>query len=272
MVIEKKTPAISVERLVIEYEIEVKKGRLPIGRRFSLRALDGVSFSVMPGESVAVLGKNGAGKSTLLRSIGGHLRPKSGEIVTRGRVYTLAGANPGMIPYMSGRENVSLLAGAYGIPKNDRSAFVKEVEDFCELGEAFDRKFRTLSSGMAGRIGFGFTTSLDPEVLLMDETLGVGDEEFRKKAEAKAEAEAKEKAAAALAKAKAEAEAEAEAEKEQSAPEAEPEQSAPEPEPQEVAPEPEQELEAEPEPEPEPEPEKPKKKRGRKPKKVDLVK
>jgi len=187
MVIEKKTPAISVERLVIEYEIEVKKGRLPIGRRFSLRALDGVSFSVMPGESVAVLGKNGAGKSTLLRSIGGHLRPKSGEIVTRGRVYTLAGANPGMIPYMSGRENVSLLAGAYGIPKNDRSAFVKEVEDFCELGEAFDRKFRTLSSGMAGRIGFGFTTSLDPEVLLMDETLGVGDEEFRKKAEAKAE-------------------------------------------------------------------------------------
>ena len=116
----------------------------------------------------------------------GHLRPTKGTVSTRGRVYTLSGSNPGLIPYLSGRENVRLLSAAYGIPKKKRAGFISEVEDFCELGDSFDRRYNTLSTGMAGRIGFGFTTSLDPEILLMDETLGVGDEEFRKKAERKA--------------------------------------------------------------------------------------
>ena len=182
-----RKPAIEVRDLSVDYIIHVKKSRFSVGRRKPHTALEDISFKVMPGESVAILGKNGAGKSTLLSSIGGHLRPRKGEIITNGRVYTLSGANPGMIPYLTGRENVRLLTAAYGIPKEKRNQFINEVEEFCELGDSFDRRYNTLSSGMAGRIGFGFTTSLDPEILLMDETLGVGDEEFRKKAEKKAE-------------------------------------------------------------------------------------
>jgi ABC-type polysaccharide/polyol phosphate transport system ATPase subunit len=87
---------------------------------------------------------------------------------------------------MTPRENVRILSEVYGVSRENRNDFEKEVEDFCELGEAFDRKQSTLSSGMAGRVGFGFTTSLKPEILLMDETLGVGDEHFRKKATQKA--------------------------------------------------------------------------------------
>ncbi len=81
---------------------------------------------------------------------------------------------------------MKLLAGAYGVGNEELENFEQEVEEFCELGEAYDRNYSSLSSGMAGRVGFGFTTSLEPEILLMDETLGVGDEIFRKKAEKKA--------------------------------------------------------------------------------------
>ena len=135
---------------------------------------------------VALLGSNGAGKSTLLSAIGGSLRPSKGKIVTTGKVFTLKGANPGLVPTMSARENVNLLAKAYGVKSDEIKSFEKEIEEFCELGSAFDRNYSTLSSGMAGRVGFGFTTSLNPDILLMDETLGVGDKDFRKKAEEKA--------------------------------------------------------------------------------------
>ena len=181
-----RNPAIEINDLDVDYVIHSRKRRLSLGKWIHHNALNGVTFRVNQGESVAILGRNGAGKSTLLKTIGGHLRPSKGKILTRGRVYTLSGSNPGMIPYLSGRENVRLLSAAYGIPRQNRQDFISEVEDFCELGNSFDRRYDTLSTGMAGRIGFGFTTSLDPEILLMDETLGVGDEEFRKKAEKKA--------------------------------------------------------------------------------------
>ena len=92
-----KKPAIEVSNLSVDYIVHVKKSRFSVGRRKPHTALEGISFKVMPGESVAILGKNGAGKSTLLSSIGGHLRPRNGVITTNGRVYTLSGANPGMI-------------------------------------------------------------------------------------------------------------------------------------------------------------------------------
>ncbi len=178
--------AISVDSLSVEYNVYVRK-KLKFGKVKPILALDNISFDIMKGECVAILGKNGAGKSTLLDTIAGRLRPKIGSVNTEGKVYTLSGANPGLIPILSGRENVRMLAEVYGIEKEKIPDFESEVEQFCELGEAFDRPYNTLSSGMAGRIGFGFTTSLIPEILLMDETLGVGDEEFRKKAEKKAE-------------------------------------------------------------------------------------
>lgn len=149
-------------------------------------ALSDVSMKIQRGEIVALIGKNGAGKSTLLSAIGGHLRPESGTIETIGKVYTLKGSNPGLIPHISSRENVRIMSRIYGIPDEEVATIEKEVEDFCELGDAYDRKYSSLSSGMAGRVGFGFTTSLSPQILLMDETLGVGDAIFREKAMLKA--------------------------------------------------------------------------------------
>lgn len=177
--------AISVSELSIVYRIRSKKliGR---GKIREVKALDKISFQIKKGELVVVLGKNGSGKTTLLGAIGGYFRPESGTVNTRGRVYTLKGANPGLVPYISSRENIRRMSQIYGVPNQEREEFEKQVEEFCDLGEAYDRDFSSLSTGMAGRVGFGFTTSLTPEILLMDETLGVGDVEFRKKAEKKA--------------------------------------------------------------------------------------
>lgn len=177
---------ISIKDLSLEYSVFQRSGVFSTGKKTVIRALSGISMEIRRGENIAILGANGAGKSTLLGAIGGSLRPSSGEITTKGRVFTLKGANPGLVNTMTPRENVRILSEVYGVPKENRDDFEREVEDFCELGEAFDRKQSTLSSGMAGRVGFGFTTSLKPEILLMDETLGVGDEHFRKKATQKA--------------------------------------------------------------------------------------
>ena len=164
-----------------------EKGIIWQGSLVEVNALNGITFSVYKGDSLALLGRNGAGKSTLLSAIGGQLQPKSGQISTIGRVFTLRGANPGLIPTISPRQNIRHLLNAYGIEKEDWENFEREVEEFCDLGEAYDRNLNTLSSGMSGRVGFGFTTSLRPQILLMDETLGVGDEKFRTKAQLKAE-------------------------------------------------------------------------------------
>ena len=177
---------IEVNDASVEYYVQQRKGLISRAVVKRVRALDRINVKIEKGEIVGLFGKNGAGKTTLLQLIGGVLRPCEGEVKTVGRVYKLRGANPGLINSMTPRENVRLLASAYGINEEDVGDFENEIEEFCDLGEAFDRKMSTLSSGMAGRVGFGFTTSLRPEILLMDETLGVGDKDFRKKAEEKA--------------------------------------------------------------------------------------
>ena len=177
--------AIDVQNLSIEYK-STPKGIMRRKDQKRVLAISTVSMTINKGEGVALIGKNGSGKTTLLSAIGGNLRPASGTIETNGRVFTLKGSNPGLIPHISSRENVRMMGQIYGIPEHEVSIIEKEVEEFCELGEAYDRNYSSLSSGMAGRVGFGFTTSLNPEILLMDETLGVGDAIFREKATKKA--------------------------------------------------------------------------------------
>jgi len=180
--------AILVSNLSLEYHVLQRKGILSMRKKAVVRALDSVSFSIKRGEIVAVLGNNGAGKSTLLAAVSGKIRPSEGSVETHGMVFTLQGSNPGLINDLSARENIRMLASSYGIEESDVPSLESEIEDFCDLGDAFDRKLSTLSSGQNGRVGFGFITSLNPDILLMDETLGVGDKNFRKKAEEKSKA------------------------------------------------------------------------------------
>ena len=174
--------AIEISDFSVNYHIFKRSRKKPLGEFENFHALKNLEISINNGEIVALLGRNGAGKSTMLRCIAGLLRPANGKIITRGRVILLAGADPGFIPQLTGRQNVSELALAYGISKNELQPFIKSIEDFADIGEAFDRNFSGYSSGMRGKIGFGFITALKPDILLMDETLGVGDREFRKKA------------------------------------------------------------------------------------------
>ena len=178
-----KSGSITISGLVTDYDDFIRSKSNPLGRIDSFRALDGIDIDVEPGEVVAIIGRNGAGKSTLLKVITGFLRPSKGVVETSGRVFLLAGSNPGLLYQLSGRENARLLGMAYGEENENIDSFVKSVEEFCNLREAFDRKVGGYSTGMRGKLGFGIITALKPDILLIDETLGVGDREFRAKAQ-----------------------------------------------------------------------------------------
>jgi len=181
MVLERNV--IIVKDIMLNYHEFKRELIRPWGNIYPFTALKNINFAIKEGEIVGIIGKNGSGKSTLLKCLAGLLRPSSGEIVTYGRIFLLAGADPGLIPRLTGRENVKELSAAYGVMKEDLHNFINSVEDFADLGEAFDRSFGGYSTGMRGKLGFGFITALNPDVLMIDETLGVGDREFRAKAE-----------------------------------------------------------------------------------------
>ena len=175
--------SISVNGLGVKY-VEFARRRLaPWGEESNHIALNEVSFEVGNGETIGIIGRNGSGKSTLLKCVSGLLRPSEGKIITTGRVILLAGVNPGFSNQISGRKNVFELAQAYGVSKDEIDSFVLSVEEFADIGDAFDRNFGGYSTGMRGKVGFGFITALEPDILLIDETLGVGDREFRAKAQ-----------------------------------------------------------------------------------------
>jgi lipopolysaccharide transport system ATP-binding protein len=145
-------------------------------------ALKNISCSIEVGDRVAVIGRNGSGKSTLLKSMAGLLRPESGIVEATGRVFYLSGINPGFQNELTGRANIQQLGSAYGVNDDDLVSLEKDIEEFVELGNDLDRKVSNYSSGMKGKLGFGFITALNCDLLLMDEALGAGDREFRHKA------------------------------------------------------------------------------------------
>ncbi len=148
-------------------------------------ALRHVTFVVEKGEVLGVIGSNGAGKSTLLRVIAGIYRPDEGLITVRGQASPLLALGAGFRPDLSGRDNIYLNGVLLGLSKREIDARFDEIVDFAELWDFIDQPVRTYSSGMAARLGFAIATSLDPDILLIDEVLGVGDEHFRKKSTAK---------------------------------------------------------------------------------------
>ncbi len=145
------------------------------------RAVDNVSFEIHQGESVALFGKNGAGKSTILKMITEVAFPSSGEIIINGRVSALLELTSGFDPEFTGRENIYLKGQLLGLNNEEIKRLEPIIIEFAELDDYIDQPVRTYSSGMKARLGFSTNVNIEPEILIVDEALSVGDEEFRRK-------------------------------------------------------------------------------------------
>lgn len=144
-------------------------------------AVDDVSFDVHPGESLALIGRNGAGKSTLLKMINGLFRPDAGQIVVNGRMAALIELGAGFNPILSGRENIYVNAAVLGMTRRDVDSRLEAIVEFAELSSFIDMPLKNYSSGMKVRLGFAVASQLEPDILLIDEVLAVGDAAFRAK-------------------------------------------------------------------------------------------
>jgi ABC-type polysaccharide/polyol phosphate transport system ATPase subunit len=183
--------AVKVENLCVTYRTTVEKKQtlkstlVRLGRRQrafrQIEALRGVSFEVPHGNVLGVVGMNGAGKSTLMRTIAGILPPTRGRVEVNGRVSTLLALGVGFNKDLSGRENVVLGGLAAGLTRSEVDAKYEEIADFAELGDFMDMPMRTYSYGMYGRLAFSVAVNMEPDILLIDEALSVGDARFRRK-------------------------------------------------------------------------------------------
>jgi ABC-type polysaccharide/polyol phosphate transport system ATPase subunit len=183
--------AIKVEDLSVTYRTAVdkrptlKKTLVRLGRRQrtvrEIRALRDVSFAVPHGTVVGVVGVNGAGKSTLMRTLAGILPPSEGRVEVSGRVSTLLALGVGFNRDLSGRENVLLGGLATGLSREQVEGKYGAIVDFAELENVMDLPMRTYSSGMYGRLAFSVAVNVEPDILLIDEALSVGDARFKRK-------------------------------------------------------------------------------------------
>lgn len=144
-------------------------------------ALQGVSFEVQQGEAIGLIGPNGSGKSTMLGMLARVLKPTRGTMSVRGRVCPLLELGTGFHPELSGRENVFLNSSLLGLTRRETAQRYDSIVDFAELDEFMDSPVKTYSTGMVIRLGFSVAVHMDPDVLLIDEVLGVGDEHFQHK-------------------------------------------------------------------------------------------
>lgn len=184
-------PAISVQNLsmmfnlnrdkamgIKEYLIKAMKRRLFYDEFWALK---NVSFDIYPGEVVGILGLNGSGKSTLLKLIAGVFKPTSGTVVVNGSVAPLLELGAGFDYEFSARDNVYMNGAMFGHSPAYMEDIYKEIIDFAELWEFENVPLKNFSSGMAARLGFAIATQINPEILIIDEVLGVGDFQFMKK-------------------------------------------------------------------------------------------
>lgn len=144
-------------------------------------ALQDINVRIESGESVAVIGANGAGKSTLLSLVTGLVPPSTGTVVVNGRTAALLDLGAGFHPDLTGRENIILNASLLGFSRKQAYGLYNAITDFSELGDFVDEPLRTYSNGMMLRLAFSVAVNLDPEVLIIDEVLAVGDQKFQAK-------------------------------------------------------------------------------------------
>lgn len=187
-------PAIEVSHLTKEYQLGTLKGlkqtlldagALLAGRkrevRLPFKALDDVSFSIEAGEVVGIIGHNGAGKSTLLKMLARVSTPTRGSIKVNGRIAPLIEVGAGFVPDFTGRENVYLNGSILGMSKKEIDRKFDEIVDFAEMAEFIDTPVKRYSSGMQVKLAFAVATSIESEILIVDEVLAVGDLAFQRK-------------------------------------------------------------------------------------------
>ena len=165
-----------------EYFIKILKRDLKYNEFWALKD---VSFEVKKGERLGVLGLNGSGKSTLLKVVSGVLKPSTGKVQTRGVVAPLLELGAGFSPQYTGRENIYLYGAVLGYNKSFLDDKFDEIVDFSGLGEFIEVPVKNYSSGMKSRLGFSIATIVEPDILILDEVLSVGDKKFRSKCEKK---------------------------------------------------------------------------------------
>ena len=176
---EKAASAMTITNVGLSYER--RQGLL---RRQRFWALEDVSFTIRHGETLGIIGRNGAGKSTLLRLLAGIIAPDRGQIVHHDVRASLLSLQAGFLSHLSGRENAVLSGILLGLSRQQVIDRLDDIIAFGELEDAIDETLNTYSAGMKARLGFSVAIQADPDVLLVDEVLGVGDAQFRKKSSA----------------------------------------------------------------------------------------
>ena len=161
----------------------VKEALNPFGKVYhkTFFAVDNVSLELKRGESLGIIGRNGNGKSTLLKMISGVLTPSGGRVHTRGKISAILELSSSLKAELTGIENIYFNLKINGFTKKEIEKKVKEIEDFADIGEFINQPVKTYSSGMKSRLGFGITTSVEPDILILDEVLAVGDFNFQQK-------------------------------------------------------------------------------------------
>jgi lipopolysaccharide transport system ATP-binding protein len=174
------TPLLEIKNISLTY----KSSRRGILGGFTHQALKDISFELMPGETLGILGRNGVGKSTLLQILAGIVDPTSGKVICAPKITrALLTLGLGFMPGVSGKDNAMYAAMLQGATRRHAKSILNDIAEFSELGEFFDQPVDTYSSGMRSRLGFATAMYTNVDILLIDEILSVGDQHFKQKAE-----------------------------------------------------------------------------------------
>jgi ABC-type polysaccharide/polyol phosphate transport system ATPase subunit len=173
------------KKYVIHHEKPTLAEKLINSKHESFLALKNINIEIKKGEKVGIIGANGSGKTTILKIIAGITTPTEGNVVTKGKVVSLIDLEAGFHPDLTGEQNIYLNGMLLGMRKKEISKRLKNIIKFADIGRFIDAPLYTYSSGMALRLGFSIAVYSDPDILLLDETLAVGDAEFRKRSSSK---------------------------------------------------------------------------------------
>ena len=192
----KKKSSIKINHLSKQYKLykepidRLKEALNIFGKKYheDFYALKDISFEIKKGETVGIIGRNGSGKSTLLKIITGVVTPSAGNVNVQGRISAILELGAGFNPEMNGIENIYLNTSINGLSKKETDKIIQDILDFAELGDFIYQPLKSYSSGMKARLGFAVAINIEPDILIVDEALAVGDAAFQRKCFAKMEA------------------------------------------------------------------------------------